>query len=327
LQNSERLPGAAVTLLVKIFSAMNIIKRLLVGLDLTPMDDSEIAYAAFLCRLSAAEKVYFVHVERTLELPEELKMPQPDVSVKEALKQSIQEKVNVAFKDLPQIATEIVVKEGSEVKEILRIAKNEDIDLMLVGRKLQLKGSGVLPRKLLRSSRRSVLFVPENTDLKLEKIVVSTDFSEYSIMALDRMLHSALVISNIAIECLHVYDVPTGYVTLGQSYEEFDQLMQKIAREKFEKVLEKFPELTGRATLKLVKQHHDEDIGEIIVLEAKRSRADLLVVGAAGKSAAALFMLGSVTEKVLQHDNDIPLLVFKRQNEDLGFLDALLSGD
>ncbi|MFC5271897.1 universal stress protein [Adhaeribacter terreus] len=303
---------------------MNIIKRVMVGLDFTPMDDSEIAYAAFLSSLSAVEKVCFVHVEKHLELPEELKLPQEDLSVKETLTRELQQKVDIAFKSQPQVVTEIRIKEGSEVKEMLKVAKEEDIDLIIVGRKMQLKGSGVLPKKLLRASRRSVLFVPENTEVKLKKIVVSIDFNEYSMMALDRMLHSALALSEFEIECLHVYQVPPGYVTLGQTYEAFDQRMQENARAKFSRVLQQFPELEDRASLKLVKKHHDEDIGEVIVLEAKRSRADLLVIGAAGKSAAALFMLGSVTEKILHYDNDIPLLVFKRENEAVGFIDALL---
>ena len=249
---------------------------------------------------------------------------QGDLSVKQTIAEDLRNKIAVYFKDLPQVAIEVSVKEGSEVKEILKLAKAENIDLMLVGRKMHLRGSGVLPQKLLRASRRSVLFVPENFEPRLNKIMVSIDFNEYSMMALDRMLNSALSISHIQIECLHVYQVPPGYITLGLSYEEFDKRMQENAREKFERVRRQFPDLNSRTTLRLVKQEQDDNIGELIVLEAKRARADLLVIGAAGKSAAALFMLGSVTEKILDFDNDIPLLVFKKENEDVGFIDALL---
>ncbi len=305
---------------------MDIIKRLLVGLDLTPMDDSELHYAAFLCSQSAVEKVYFVHVEKSLELPDELMGAglTKEQSVKDAIFKSLEERIQKYFGPVPKVEKVISVVEGEPVKEILKLAKREDIDLLLVGRKMELKGSGVLPQKLLRASRMSVLFVPENSEAIMRKIVVSIDFNEYSMMALDRILHSALTRPEIEIQCLHIYEVPPGYITLGTSYEEFDLRMQANANKRFEDVLERFPELRTRAALKLVKRQHDDDMGEIVVLEAKRLRADLLVIGAAGKSAAALFMLGSVTEKILDSDNDIPLLVFKRKDEKIGFLDALL---
>ncbi|GAB3815301.1 universal stress protein [Pontibacter rugosus] len=307
---------------------MNTLTRITVGLDLTEMDETLIRYAAFLCSQSAIEQVYFVHTEKHLDIPAELiaNIPAP-VSEAKAMKQVIEQKVKFYFDQLPHVQVQVQIIEGSPVKEMLHHAKETNTELILVGRKLRLQGSGVLAQKLLRSGRVSVLFVSENAEPVLGRIVVSVDFSEYSMMALERLLHSALALPSIEIVCLHVYEVPSGYITLGESFEAFDDRMRGFAKEKFDQVLQRFPQLEGRASLKLVRQDTNEDLGGLIVLEARRAQADLLVIGAKGKSAAALFVLGSVTEKVLRHNDEIPLLVFKNRKESIGFLDAILGND
>ena len=307
---------------------MNSLKRIMVGLDLSEMDETLIRYTAYLCSISEIEKVYFIHAEKSLDIPAEVLENMPDgIPADEKLKGALEEKVFQHFGPGSPTQVAIQVVEGTPLKELLHWSKIKQIDMILVGRKLRLRGSGVLAHKILRSGRMSVLFVPENAHPVLNHIVVSVDFSEYSLMALDRILHSALTRPEVQITCLHIYQVPTGYITLGMSYEDFDERMQGFARDKFDQVLARFPELGSRATLKLVKQGNEDDMGELIVVETKRAQADMLVIGAKGKSAAALFVLGSVTEKILRHNDDIPMIVYKKSNEKIGFLDALLSED
>ncbi|MFD2516036.1 universal stress protein [Pontibacter locisalis] len=307
---------------------MNTLNRIMVGLDLTIMDETLINYAAFFAAELQIEKVYFIHVEKSLEVPNELlqKLQRENVPADETIRQAIEAKVLPAFENIPQVEVEVMVEEGNPLKELLHWSKVKQIDMMLVGRKLRLRGSGVLAQKLLRSGRLGVLFIPEAYDRpNLQRVVVSTDFSEYSEMALDRVLHSAMAKPEIRVICLHVYQVPTGYRTLGISYEDFDKRMRGFAEEKFSNLMKHFPDLEDRAELMLVRQEDEDEIGELVVMEAKRARADMLVVGAKGMSAAALFVLGSVTEKIMRHDMDIPLMIFKKKNEEIGFLDALLT--
>ena len=298
----------------------------MVGLDLSPMDETLVNYAAFLSTELKLEKVYFIHIEKSLDLPEEMLqgINQEKVPVDESLRQKIGLLVDPAFADL-QTEVEILVEEGVPLKGLLHWSKIKQVDLMLVGRKLRLRGSGVLAQKLLRTGKLGVLFVPETADPHLNHIMVSVDFSAYSEMALDRVLHSALNRPGTHVYCLHVYQVPTGYRTLGMTYEAFEERMRGFAQEKYNKLLSHFPELKDRAQFVMVKKGPEDDIGELVVMEAKRVRADMLVIGAKGLTAAAHFVLGSVTEKILRRDMDIPLLVFKREKDDFGFLDAILS--
>ncbi|WP_266205463.1 universal stress protein [Pontibacter kalidii] len=306
---------------------MNRINRLMVGLDLTAMDDSMVHYAAFISRELHIGTVYFIHVEKSLEVPSELLhgLERSGLPADEGIREMIMTKVGPAFQQLPQVHVEVLVEEGTPLKELLHWAKVKEIDLLLMGRKLRLRGTGVLAQKVLRTGRISVLFVPENTEPRLRNVVVSTDFSDYSVMAVERVLQVANEKTDIRVVLLHAYQVPTGYRTLGMSYESFDERMRGFAQGKYEKLTQRFPQMGGRTELALVRQEDEDDIGELVVVEAKRNRADLLVIGAKGMSAAALFVLGSVTEKILRHDLDIPLLVFKKKDEDMGFLDALLS--
>lgn len=308
---------------------MNQLTRLLVGLDLTEMDERLIRYAAFLCEQPSIEKVIFMHAEKTLEIPHELmkSFTHQNEPAEDTVQKLIEAKVKPYFQNLPHVEVEVVVVEGTPVRELLSWSKDEKSDLIIVGRKLHLRGSGILPQKLLRSGRVSLLFVTENAEPVINRIVVSIDFSDYSMMALDQMLHSALNRPEVEIICLHIYEVPSGYITMGESFEEFDEKMKGYARKKFDQVLSDFPELKERAHLHLVRKEHEVDMGEKIVMQARKLKADLLVIGAKGKSAAALFILGSVTEKILRYNDTIPLVVFKKKNESLGFLDALLNTD
>ncbi|WP_347160389.1 universal stress protein [Pontibacter chitinilyticus] len=303
---------------------MNSLQRLLVGLDFTAMDETLIRYAAFLSADINVREVYFVHVEKSLDVPEELRSGLQKEHPGEHIRQLMLDKVDNYFNGRTGAQVEVLVKEGDPLKVLLKTSKELSIDTMMVGRKLRLKGSGVLAQKLLRTSHIGVMFVPEAFEPRLQRVVVSTDFSDYSALALERVLHSSIYKQDLDLICLHVYEVPTGYRTLGVSYEDFDQRMQRFAMEKYEKLKERFPELRQRGRLLLVRQEH-QDIGELIVLETKRAQADLLVVGARGKSAAAQFILGSITEKVLQLEIDIPLAVYKKENENNSFLDSFLS--
>ncbi len=308
---------------------MEKLNRLMVGLDLSEMDTTLINYAAFLCSGFPVEKIYFIHVEKSLDIPEEILQDTGSsfIPADERLCAMLEEKIKPVFDALPNVQTRVQVVEGQPLKELLRWSKLKSVDLILVGRKLQLRGSGVLPEKLLRVGKVSMLFVPENAQPALRRVVVSLDYSDYSLMALENILLSVGANPGVEIICLHVYQVPTGYITLGISYVDFDKRMQNFAREKFDRVLERFPELGGQNALRLIRQEQGEDAGELIVLEAKRAKADLLVIGAKGKSAAALLVLGSTTEKVLRSNDDIPLVVFKKLNEEVGILDAIISGE
>ncbi|WP_161887784.1 universal stress protein [Pontibacter russatus] len=306
---------------------MDTLNRLLVGLDLSSADQTLINYTAYICTRLPVRQVSFIHVERHPETPPK-RVNNLGTENRESgahIHEMISSRVAADFSGLPQVETEVLVVTGDPLKQLLHWATEKQADLILVGRKLRLHGSGAVGQKLLRHGRISVLFVPEAFEPRLRKVVVSLDFSKHSEMALDRVNHFALVQPDVQVACLHVYQVPTGYITLGMSYEDFDKRMQDIAQEKYDNLMERFPDLQHRAAFVLVRQGEHSDVGAMLVMEAKRLRADMLVMGAKGMTTVAVYVIGSVTEKVLRHDMDIPLLVFENKDgEKLGFLDAIM---
>lgn len=306
---------------------MYTLKKLLVTMDFTRMDEIQVRYTAFLCSLLSIEKVYFVYVRRKQDIPQEvlqsLKLTEVPLTHPEAL-QEMQKLVRHYFGSIKNVQTEVLVKDGDPLKELLKVTKQHDIDLIVTGRKMRLRGSGILSHKLVHTSGVSVLLIPETAVHKLQHVVVSLDFSEYSKMTLAYVQQLASTRPDLEITCLHVYEVPTGYITLGVSYEEFEARIRHFAEEKFDKLMSVFPELQGRADLCLVRKNIQDDTGEVVVREAKRARADLLVVGARGMFGATLLLMGSVSEKVIRKNDEIPLLIFKKKNEHLSFLDALI---
>ncbi|WP_162426308.1 universal stress protein [Pontibacter pudoricolor] len=306
---------------------MQTLKKLLVTMDFTRMDEIEVNYTAFLCSILPIEKIYFVYVRRKQNISQEvlqsLKLTEEPAPHPEAL-QEMQNLVQHYFGDNKKVQTEVLVKDGDPLKELLKISKLYDVDLIVTGRKLRLRGSGILSHNLVHTGGISVLLIPETAETVLQHVVVSIDFSEYSKMTLTYVQQLASLRPNLQVTCLHVYEVPTGYITLGISYDEFEARTRHFAEEKFYKLMAEFPELQAITSLSLVRKDLQDDTGEVVVLEANRARADLLVVGARGIYGATLLLMGSVTEKVIRANDDIPLLIIKKKNEHLSFLDALI---
>ncbi len=296
-------------------------------MDFTRMDEIEVNYTAFLCSILPIEKIYFVYVRRKQNISQEvlqsLKLTEEPAPHPEAL-QEMQNLVQHYFGDNKKVQTEVLVKDGDPLKELLKISKLYDVDLIVTGRKLRLRGSGILSHNLVHTGGISVLLIPETAETVLQHVVVSIDFSEYSKMTLTYVQQLASLRPNLQVTCLHVYEVPTGYITLGISYDEFEARTRHFAEEKFYKLMAEFPELQAITSLSLVRKDLQDDTGEVVVLEANRARADLLVVGARGIYGATLLLMGSVTEKVIRANDDIPLLIIKKKNEHLSFLDALI---
>jgi len=66
-------------------------KKILVPLDLTDMDEILIRYSAMFAHMMKSEKVYFIHVAKNLELPDSIleKFPQLNAPIDENLIQEL----------------------------------------------------------------------------------------------------------------------------------------------------------------------------------------------------------------------------------------------
>ncbi len=296
-------------------------KRLLVGLAGADRDRGTIEYAAMVSRMAKSEKTYFVHVADSLDIPEPIREAYPDLlqPVDEHWIEQMREMVVDRFSCHPEIDVAFEVVEGTPLVEILRLARQKEIDLLLVGKTKEHQQSGMLPEKLARKAPCSVLVVPEGAPSRISKILVPVDFSEHSADAMDVAIAFSIAGTLPDIAGLHVYRSYEG----NKGYEvHYDQLAE-ILRAGVEKAYLEF--IQGFT-------HGECSITPMFLLSSNPSRAilgviedqqaDLMVVGARGRTAAAALVLGSITERLIA-STQIPLVAVKKKGTGLSLLDIL----
>lgn len=296
--------------------------KAMVGLDFSKMDDILVQKVANLTEVLGIEKLYFIHVAKDLSVPEELREKYPDLVVPtdETLKAEINTLIKShAFPKNTDI--EVIVEEGKPMDTVLRWAKIKDADVLIMGRKQELEGSGSLAKTMAHRAPCSVLFFTEKSPVKTPtKLLVPMDFSDHSVMTLafaDRLAEE------IGAEVLgmHVYTIPLGYYKTGKSHAEFDVIMKDLAIKDYKKFLKKH-NLPEYHCLFLLKEEGNE--GRFIIKVAKENQADMILMGSRGRTASAAVLLGSIAEKLVNVNNEVPTLIFKKKGENMSFLDALM---
>lgn len=302
-------------------------QRLLIALDLTKMDEVLINYVAELSSQLSIEKLYFIHVVKNLELPEEVSKKYPELlaPVDEACERDIQQKLEKYFPKDSSVTYEIDVEEGNASEIIMKWAKVKQVDMIVLGKKLDLKGSGVKAFRIAKLSHCSVVFVPEALPEKIEKIVVPVDFSEASEMALSVAKELAKSNNQAEILCLNVYSVPVGYHASGKSYKEFAEIMKNNAKKDYQKFAASLKGIDlSNVTDHYVLNEESKDVDEEIYQFSINTKADAIVIGSRGKTSAAHLLLGSTAEKLMHHDYQIPVFMVKDKHKNIGFIEALL---
>ena len=297
-------------------------KSVLVALDLTEMDDSLIRYAAMLSEVLPFERIFFVHVSQDLELPADLLKEYPGLlsPMDESIRADIQQKVAAHF-GASSLDIHCRVEEGNAIEKILKLSKIKDIDMILMGRKKSLRGSGIVSSKIARRCPCSLLLVTQDFRMEYKKVLVPVDFSAPAALAMQRALEFSST-SSAELLMLHVYRVPAGYSRIGKSYEEFEQIMKSHAQKDGHRFLAKYHFPPDMACAYVAT--HDEKPTELTYAFAEENQVDLIVIGSRGRTAAAAVLLGSMAEKLVYRDSDIPVLIVKRKGENMKLLDALM---
>jgi nucleotide-binding universal stress UspA family protein len=144
-----------------------------------------------------------------------------------------------------------------------------------------------------------------------QRILVPSDGSPTSQRALEEALNLAKQVGQGAqLELLHVVEIilfPDSEIYFN--YAE----LQKIMRSSGEKILaqaEKMVRQAGIAVQKRLLEADGERIASVIVEEARRWPADLIVIGTHGRSGFSRILFGSVAEGVV-HTADVPVLLIR----------------
>ncbi len=302
------------------------IKKLIVCLDQSELDITLVKFASFISKVNQTKKIYFTNVIRNLNIPKDVLEEFPHLidNMVEERKMQMKEIVDKTFGDQENVEFSYIVKEGQLSKKILKLAHEKSADMILVGRKVNLPGTGVVSQRLARRASCSLLIIPENSVPKMDKLLVPSDFSDYS---KDAMEEAIMIVEkyggNAEIVCQNVFTVPSGYHFTGKSYKEFTAIMLMHAEINFKKFIRKIDTKNIKIT-PVYTQDEDDDPVEDIISKAKEIKADSIIIGAKGRTAATALFIGSMAERLIQLNDQFPLLVTRPKGKNAGILDYIL---
>jgi nucleotide-binding universal stress UspA family protein len=292
---------------------MKSLRRLGVYLNDEPGDKEALAFAGLLAKLESPESIHCLHV-RGIEDPAETPVPEPE-KLRALLLEVLPEELARSM--------EIHVSAATGLQAMLCTARDHDLDMIVVGRRLphdQL-GVGAAFYRLARKTPCDVLVVPEGAHAHLSRLLALVDGSEHSRMAVETALRLARASGEKPqVLVQSIYCVSYGYHYTGMTFEEAAQQRALAQREKIEQFLSDVD--TSGVEFEVVYTCSRDTAAAAHDL-ASAKNMDAIVVGSRGATLPAIALLGATTERVLVNA-PMPVLVVKRKGETFRFLDALL---
>ncbi|MFT4737204.1 MAG: nucleotide-binding universal stress UspA family protein [Cyclobacteriaceae bacterium] len=290
-----------------------------VAVDLTKMDLTVFEYTRFMHSILRPAKIHFVHVVKEIKhspfIPNEYKEGfQRQLVVEKSLQLEI--RVKEYFKD-SEVDFECHTLLGAPMDEILNFVDNRSIRLVIAGKKKESGGAGIVSERLASNVGCNFMIVPEGFKPKMSRILVTTDFSEHSSLALQKAIEITSLNPSIELSVHHSYKVPMGYSKSGKTFEEFAEIMKSHADTKMNQWL-KPNEAEVILTLR-----NDEPLLNQTMEIVKMNDIDLIIMGSKGQTVASVALLGSHTLKLLKGNDLTPVLIVKMLGENQNLLDAI----
>ena len=148
----------------------------------------------------------------------------------------------------------------------------------------------------------------------VSKILVPTDGSKtaqkairYAVDLAKQLNASVIVLSVIDNRSLIAQTIP-AFDTPVNVTESVDDYLREAAKE-YASEIEKLCDKSGVHSETVISTGHPVDE---IAKEAKKSKADLIVMGSHGRSALAAAVLGSVAYGVVHNETKVPVLIVRR---------------
>ncbi len=304
---------------------MTLAKRILVCMDRTPRDATLMAFASAMCRMANVEAVVGFHQN---PLPADRPPDAPDIdTTTQAIRQAVQADAEAAF-DGPG-EPQVLVSASSEPldAEILRVSRENDVDLILVGRH---RPVGVPSANLSPTARRvaakaacSVLAVSMTDRPAFARVLVPFRATHRSVDALEAAVHIARNVPGAGVICHYVYPVHAGYNKTGVSYDELIQTLEAHGREEFDQLVRAVDASGVDVSLQLSPDEADEPAAAF-ARGASEFGADLIAIGSHCHQGAAGIVLGTVAEDLICQ-SPVPVLDVKQKGNVIGLIDAILT--
>ncbi len=295
---------------------MTKLKKWLIAVDFTAHDERILQYSEALSQALMPDEILLLHILPENTLPENLFQSDADREAylrerERSILQGLEDFKSKYFGHRGDIVVNTIILHGSPLPELLRFTQEFKPELLVVGKKVRSNGSGIVAQKLARRTRCAILFVTESARYPAKKVLIPTDYSENASRALRFAIQLRPLLNDPEIHCLYVYDVP---LLLPYKIEMLPEQMEELFRKNAEEGMDKYLEDLGAGRLPIVKvllKNIRNNPARQIIDYAQEKTINLIIMGAKGHSSLESLILGSTTEKMLQYDHEIPILIVR----------------
>ncbi|MEZ4982676.1 MAG: universal stress protein [Saprospiraceae bacterium] len=212
---------------------------------------------------------------------------------------------------LKDLSCEIEVQiedENSTTSAILNARREEHADLMIMGKKAENHGTGIIPRTILTTDDRStaLALVPKIENLSLKSILTALDLSDAS----ERVIDCAEYLSGFfdsTKTCLNIYEVPVTYFPyINIKRESLADRVKVKSHQKFKSYISSKKLDPDSWNFEILK---GENIAGSIVEYANKTKPDAVIVGRIGQTNLPGNILGGVARRMLSQDMNRVMLV------------------
>ncbi|MEJ2183110.1 MAG: universal stress protein [Nitrospirota bacterium] len=196
------------------------------------------------------------------------------------------------------------VQRGEPYERILDVAKEENCDLIVMGRRgmhrIERMLMGSVTARVVAHAPVDVLAIPRDAALGWQRILVATDGSLHSQAALEHAVDFGLSHGS-------ALTVLSAAVMNDELHAQAPDLAEKLI-EKARSAAEAASRKAGEAGLRAEALVKEGDAHQCIIEAAGEKKADVIFMGSHGRSGVKKLLMGSVTEKVIGLSG-IPVLV------------------
>lgn len=282
--------------------------NIMVALDLTQMDPILVKYVSYLSSIFNIKQIFFVHnIKQSVLYNLYEDFISEDLAIDKIVEEELERTISENYSG--KVPQQLMVTSDDYTESVLtELAKENKIDVVVVGNKNALQGTGALCQKLVRMLHAHLLLIPDETQQVLNKILVPTDFSAESAISFQAARRIAEQ-SGGQIEALHAYGIPSfyfPYIDTEKAHEE----TKKHLDSRFAQFRKKYF-LPDHIRFKYVDKKNSS-IVETIERVADKENFNMIIVSARGANNITSLFIGSTTSDLLVRNRKMPLLVIKK---------------
>jgi len=303
---------------------INKFDKILVCLDLTEMDHFLINYANYIVNTFRPGRLIFIHVMEIYDIPDEIMdtFHNTEKDLEDIISEELEGNIEQGLTVKEKVDYSLVLDRGLTTEKIVEYAKNNKIDLSIMGKKIGYRGEGSVSRKIVGLIPSSVLVVSETSQHKIDKLLVRMDFTK---MAWSTLQMAKLVAENTgaSIECHHVYKLPLNYYPrqTPENIKKLNAQVKLLVEKEYAKFIKKM-KVEDAPPCSFSLQIQTEE-SQLLYNYAIKNSKDLILTGTKIKSPLADLILDNVSEKLVGGEKNLPVMVVKDQKKSIGILDVI----